>query len=177
MKKNMLLAVSISLFIFSAGSFAQSAPTAGSGMKIAYVDIQQAIQAVKAGKDAKKQVEKEVAKRKKVLDKMRQDIDKLEADFKKQELVLSEESKQKKRADYTQKVQELQAQIAKNQQEMQQEEQRLLEPLLKKMSDVLKKLAKEKNYDMVVMKGALLYAEDQHDLTETLIKTFDKEYR
>ena len=57
MKKNMLLAVSISLFIFSAGSFAQSAPTAGSGMKIAYVDIQQAIQAVKAGKDAKKQEE------------------------------------------------------------------------------------------------------------------------
>ena len=175
MKKNIFLAIGMILFIFAAASFSQSTPA--TGMKIAYVDVQQAIQSVKAGREAKKQVEKEVAKRKKLLDKMRQEIDKLEADFKKQELVLSEESKQKKRADYTQKVQELQAQIAKNQQEMQQEEQKLLEPLLKKMSDVLKKLAKEKGYDMVVMKGALLYAEDQHDLTDTLIKTFDKGYK
>ncbi len=177
MIKNIFLGVAVGLFIFSNGGFAQSAPTGSVGMKIAFVDVQQAIQSVKAGKEAKKQVEKEVAKRKKVLDKMREDIDKLEADFKKQELVLSEDSKQKKRADYTQKIQELQAQVAKNQQEMQQEEQKLLDPLLKKMSDVLKKLAKEKGYDMVVMKGALLYAEDQHDLTDVLIKTFDKEYR
>ncbi|HBQ20881.1 MAG: hypothetical protein A2Z91_08515 [Deltaproteobacteria bacterium GWA2_38_16] len=146
-------------------------------MNVGYADIQQAIQSVKAGKNAKERVEKEVAKRKKTLDKMRGEIEKLEADFKKQELVLSEESKQKKRAEYTKKVQELQESVSKNQQEMQQEEQKALAPILDKMSDVLKKLSKEKGYDMVVMKGALLYAEDSHDLTSELIKAFDKEYK
>lgn len=146
-------------------------------MNIAYVDIQQAIQSVKAGQKAKKQVEKEIEKRQKKLDETRDNILKLENELKKQELVLSEESKQKKRVEYTKKIQELQGLVAKNQQEMQQEEQKMLAPILEKMRDLLEKLSKEKKYDIVLMKGAVLYANDQHDLTNELIKTFDKEFK
>lgn len=146
-------------------------------MKIAYVDIQEALQAVKAGKKAKQQVEKEIEKRQKKLDDMRNHILKLESELKKQELVLSEESKKKKKEEYTKKIQELQAEVAKNQQEMQQEEQKVLAPMLEKMRELLQKVSKEKGYDIVFMKGAILYADDQHDLTKDLVKTFDKEYK
>lgn len=145
--------------------------------KIAYVDVQQAVQAVKAGQKAKKDVEKEVEKRKKDLEKMRSEIVQLEESFKKQELVLSEESKQKKKAEYQKKVQDLQATLASNQQDMQQLEQKSLSPILERMSLIIKKISKEQGYDMVLMKGALLYADDTNDLTNQLVKAFDKEYK
>ncbi len=146
-------------------------------MKIAFVDVQQAVQAVKAGQRAKKDVEKEVEKRKKDLERMRGEIVKLEENFKKQELVLSEESKQKKRAEYQTKAQDLQAALVSNQQEMQQLEQKALSPILEKMSQIIKKISKDQGYDMVLMKGALLYADDTNDLTDELVKAFDKEYK
>ena len=145
--------------------------------KIGYADMEKALQSTRAGKRAKKKVQKEVDKRKKVLDKQRREILKLEGELKKQNLVLSAESKKRKRRDYLKKVEQLRTLIGKSQQEMQQLEQKIAAPILKKMNAILQKLSKEKGYDLVLTKNALLYASDADDLTKALVKRFNKEYK
>lgn len=152
-------------------------PSSLFAMKIGFADMEQALALTKAGKRAKEKIEKEVSKRRSVLEKSRNEIMKLEEDFKKQELVMSEKSKEKKKVEYLKKVEDLRNLVASNQQEMQTEEQKIATPILKKMSEVLQDLSKKKGYDIVVTKGALLYADETHDLTPELIKQFDKEYK
>ncbi len=173
MKKNILTIISVVLSLMVVQAQAQSS----SGSKVGYVDMERALQSTKAGQGAKKEVEKEIEKRKKALDKLRNDVVKMEEDLKKQELVLTAESREKKRADYLKKVEDLRNLMAKSQQEMQEVEQKIASPILVKMSEVLKKLSEEKGYDVIVAKGALVYARDESDLTDDLIKRFDKEYK
>ncbi len=152
-------------------------PTTVFAMKIGYADMELALASTKAGKKAKSEIEKEVTKRKKNLEKSRAEIVKLEEDFKKQELVMSEQSKEKKKNEYLKKVEDLRNMVSANQQEMQDVEQKIATPILKKMSEVLQKLSRDQGYDVVVAKGALLYADPTNDLTEALVEAFDKAYK
>jgi outer membrane protein len=172
MKTNIFTMISVVLSLMVVQVDAQTA-----GSKVGYVDMERALQSTKAGQGAKKEVEKEIEKRKKALDKLRNDVVKMEDDLKKQELVLTAESREKKKSDYLKKVEDLRNLMAKSQQEMQEVEQKIASPILVKMSEVLKKLSEEKGYDVIVAKGALVYARDESDLTDDLIKRFDKEYK
>lgn len=173
MKKYIFLAMWVVLIFGIAELQAQSA----AGSRVGYVDMEQALQLTKAGQRAKKEVEKEIETRRKGLDKLRGEIVKIEEDLKKQELVLTAESKEKKKNEYIKKVEDLRSLMTKNQQEMQSLEQKIASPILIKMSEVLKKISEEKGYDVIVAKGALLYARDESDLTSELVRRFDKEYK
>ena len=144
---------------------------------VVYVDIEFALANTKAGKKAKKEIDQELSKRKGIIERSKSEIVKLEEDFKKQELVLSDKSKEKKKEEYLKKVDELQGLVAKHQQEMQQTEQKIATPILNKMRDVIHKLSKEKGYDLVVTKNALVYADEKLDATQEVIQKFDKEYK
>jgi len=173
--KQTVFSVASMVLVFFVISMVEAQPASGS--KIAYVDMERALQSTKAGKNAKKEVEKEIEKRKKGLDKLRDEVVKIEDDLKKQELVLTAESKEKKRGEYVKKVEDLRSLMARNQQEMQNLEQKIASPILIKMSEILKKMSEEKGYDVILAKGALVYARDESDITDDLIKRFDKEYK
>jgi len=152
-------------------------PVSGMTAQVGYADMELALASTKAGKKAKEKIEEEVSKRRKILEKSRDAIMKMEDVFKKQSMVWSEESKEKKRQEYVTKMENLKQMVSENEREMQKIQQKIAEPILIKMSHVLKKISKDKGYDVVVAKSSLLYAEESHDLTQELIKRFDKEYK
>lgn len=163
----------ISLVIFCMGLAMPQAHA----LKIAFVDVQQALASVKAAKTAQKKVQTEIAARQKQLDAKRKELMDLEEAFKKQEMVLTEAKKKEKKEEFLKKAQGLQQALGQHQQEMQQVEQKLLTPILENMSSLLETIAKEKGYDMVLTKSALLYADSAQDFTEELIKLYDKKYK
>ena len=160
--------------IFAAVVFAVSFAQAES--KIGFVDMQKAVQATAAGKKAKTELESEFEKRKKELQKKEGDLKKMGEDLEKKKSVLSEEALQKKQMEFQEEMMKYREQVGKSQVEIQKKDRDLTQPILDKMRRVIEKVAKDKGYDMVLENTAMvLFAQKSSDLTDDVIKAFEKE--
>lgn len=153
--------------------------TAFAEFKLAYVDVQRAIEKTSMGKKAKEEMKKEADKKNKELEKKKADIEKMREDIEKKRSVLAEEAFAKRAGELQEEMQKFNQTAGKAQAELQKKESELLEPIVKKMKIVIEKLAKEKGISMVIQSNQnaqiVLYASAESDLTEELVKAFDKE--
>ncbi len=156
-----------------------AASVAQAEFKLAYVDIQRAIEKTSMGKKAKEEMKKEADKKNKELEKKKTDIDKMREDIEKKRSVLAEEALAKRTGELQDEMQKFNQTASKAQVELQKKESELLEPIVKKMKIVIERLAKEKGVSMVIQSNQnaqiVLYAAAEFDLTDDLVKAFDKE--
>lgn len=148
-------------------------------MRLATVDMQKALQTVEGGKKARGQLESEFNKKKAELQKEESEIKKLHDEFQKQSLVMNEQTRAKKQGELQKRIMELQEKTARSQMEIQKKEQDLTLPIVTNLRDIIKKLAEEKGYNMVLEKNenAVLYSQDKDDLTEEVIKLYNKQHK
>lgn len=145
-------------------------------MKIGFVDMQKAVQSTAAGKKAKTELEGEFEKRKKELQKKEADLKKMNEDLEKKKSVLSEEALGKKQMEMNEEMSKFQQQVGKSQMEIQKKQNELTQPILEKMRKTIEKVAKDKGYAMILENSAMvLYADKGNDLTDEVIKAFEKE--
>lgn len=143
--------------------------------KVGIVDMQKAIQATAAGKKAKGELEAEFEKRKKELQKKESDLKKLSDDLEKKKSVLSEEVLAKKQGEFQEEMMKYRETLNKNQQEIQKKERDLTQPILEKMRTAINAVAKEGGYTVVLENSPMvLFADPAHDLTDKVIKAFEK---
>ena len=156
--------------------FASGAMAADPSFKIGYVDMQKAIQSTGAGKKAKKNLETAFNKKKEELQKKEADIKKMNEDFEKKKLVLSDEVKQRKANELRTEMMKYQEMVGKSQLAIQKKERDLTMPIVKKLRGLLEKIAKSDNYTVILEKSeqSVLYAKKEIDLTERLVKDFEK---
>lgn len=152
---------------------------ASAEFKLAYVDVQKAIEKSSAGKKAKDEMKKEAEKKNKDLEKKKGDIDKMREDLEKKRSVLAEEAFGKKAAELQEEMQKFNQLAAKAQTELQKKEGELLQPIVDKMKKVIERIAKEKSLSMVIQSNQnaqiVLYASPESEITEEVVKAFDKE--
>ena len=152
---------------------------ASADFKLAYVDVQKAIEKSSAGKKAKEEIKKEADKKSKELEKKKADIDKMREDLEKKRSVLAEEAFGKKAAELQEEMQKFNQLAAKAQGELQKKEGELLQPIVDKMKKVIEKIAKEKSLNMVIQSNQnaqiVLYASADSEITDEVVKAFDKE--
>ena len=160
----------IGITVLMAASLAQAEA------KIGFVDMQKAIQATSSGKKAKTELEGEFNKKKKDLEKKEADLKKMGEDLEKKKSVLSEEALGKKQAEFQEEMLKYRDIVGKSQVEIQKKERELTAPILEKMKKVIGKIAKDKGFTMILENSQMvLYAVPESDLTEEVIKAFDKE--
>lgn len=156
-----------------------TANTNAAEFKLAYVDVQKAIEKTSMGKKAKEEMKKEADKKNKELEKKKSDVDKMREDIEKKRSVLAEEAFAKRAGELQEEMQKFNQTASKAQAELQKKESELLEPIVKKMKIVIEKLAKTKGISMVIQSNQnaqiVLYALPELDITEDLVKAFDKE--
>jgi len=164
----MLKKVFISLILASGIAYAAES-------KVGFVDMQKAIQSTAAGKKAKSELEAEFEKRKKELQKKEGDLKKMSEDLEKKKSVLSEEVLAKKQTEFQEEMMKYRDVLNKNQQEIQKKERDLTQPILEKMRTAINAVAKEGGYTLVLENSAmLLFVDPAHDLTDKVIKAFEK---
>ncbi len=164
-----ILLTIVSLVLMTSVAFANE-------FKIAVVDLQKALQTVDAGKKAKANLEKEFNEKKKVLETEENAIKKMTEDFKKQSLVLSEDAKAKKQNEIQERVMKYRELFGKSQMEIQGRERELTDPIIQKLKGVVEEMGNKKGYTMIVEKNenAILFSSAKEDLTEEVIKEFNK---
>lgn len=152
------------------------ATSAHAEMKIAVVNMQKAIQSSAAGKKAKAELESDFEKKKKELQKKEADLKKMSEDLERKKSVMSEEAFQQKQAGFQEEMMKFRQTVGNNQMEIQKKEQDLTGPIIEKMRKVISKIAKEKDYSLVMENTAMvLHADASLDITDEVLKAFEKE--
>lgn len=148
----------------------------GQTKKIGYVDMQSVLLKSKAGRDAKAILDKEKEEKKLSLDKMKEEIEKLQADINRQSLVISEEKRKKMEDELAVKKQNFLKVLQDYEIELQKKDQEWTEKILKEVEKVIYKIGKTEGYDLILEKSAVLYAPEAYDITDKVIREYDKTY-
>ncbi|MAZ47684.1 MAG: hypothetical protein CME65_03930 [Halobacteriovoraceae bacterium] len=147
-------------------------------VKIGIVNIQKIISSIKEGKDVNKTLEKSFKSKQKVLKDEEENIKKLIENLQKQNAVLSDSAKAKKTAEINKKRQEASEKMRQFQAEIQKQEAELKKPILDKLKPVIDKVSEEEKVELTfeISASPPIYAAKKVDLTEKIIKAYDKKH-
>jgi outer membrane protein len=144
-------------------------------VKIAYVDMQRALNESKAGKKALGELQKLMEERKSGLQKQKEALEKKKDELDKQGLLLNEDTRKSREMeirtlerDYTRSLSDLKEEFGRRESEF-------TDGIRKDLLKVIEKIGKDGGYTLVLEKqySAVLYAPANIDLTEALIKRYD----
>jgi len=145
--------------------------------RIAYIDVQRVLARSAAGVAAREQLEREKGTMQKEMDGKRVELEKLRDEMEKKGALLTPEARREKQEQFERKRRDA-ARLADDfQKELEKKESGLLQKVLQDVSGVIERVAKEKNYYLVVEKrgAGILYGSTEADLTDEIIRQYDRE--
>lgn len=147
-------------------------------VKVGLVNIQKVIVSIKEGQSVDKTLKKSFNSKQKTIKKMEDDIREMQEKLQKQNKVLSEAAKANKMAEIQKKVMEARQQMSQFQKEIQQQEAELKKPILEKLKPIIDDISKENKVALTfeISTSPVVYAENKIDLTDKVIKAYDKKY-
>ncbi|MEK6532077.1 MAG: OmpH family outer membrane protein [Deltaproteobacteria bacterium] len=171
MKKNLALiaAAILMLFIGSTGSYAAEP-------KIAYASLQKALNEGIAGTKAKETLKEEAKKFEDELNKKQEELKKLKDEFEKKKNAWNKETRDAKEKEFDAKKQDFQKQYVKYGEELNKKKQETEQKIIDELRGIVEELAKKKGLTFVFEKsvGGLLYAPEDLDITDEVIKEHNK---
>ena len=166
--KKIIIAL-LAVFLLSTPAFAE--------MKIAYVNLQKALNDSATGAQAKSEIAAQ-AKEYETEFKIKQEAFlKLKNELQTQGALLSDTAKEEKLKEYQTQVADLQKFQNDARRKLQQEDEKRTQEILKELSEILRKFGKDGGYSMIIERseGGLIYvADDMIDLTIQLIEVYDE---
>lgn len=152
-------------------------PGFAQAQKIAFVDLQKALNLSEAGKEAKEKIKTEVQGYDTEVQDKQEELKKMKEDLEKQAMLLSEEARNAKERDYQQKVKEYQRLTKDIQESLQQMDQDFTRKILEDLLKVAQDYGKSQGFIMILEKteSSIVYADESIDITDEVIKAFDKQ--
>jgi len=156
---------------------AAATPAPNGLQRIAYIDVQRVLARSAAGVAAREQLERDKAAMQKEMDGKRTELEKLRDEMEKKGALLTPDARRDKQEQFERKRRDA-ARLADDfQKELEKKESGLLQKVLQDVSGVIERVAKEKNYYLVVEKrgAGVLYGSTEADLTYEIIRQCDRE--
>ena len=145
----------------------------GADLKIAYVDIQRAINECNAGKEAKKGITKDVEKIQHLGVEKQKELQTMKESLEKQTLMLTQDARAAKEKEFQNKVRDYQRWADDNQKEIQQKTQDMERQISAGLLKVIQKMGSDEGYSFILEGGMLPYASKAIDITDRVIKAYD----
>lgn len=157
-----------------------SSAQAADAFKMGVVDPQSVLEKSKAGKKALDGLKEYVSTRQKLLARDEEELRNYEKQLKEQGAKLSETEKKEKETQFRAKIQDYQKRAQEFNQELQGKQKELVDDYMKKISAATQTVAEKGGFSLVVDKGSeqtvkiVIYSKDTIDLTDQVIKEFDR---
>jgi outer membrane protein len=141
---------------------------------LAYVDFQRAVNETTSGQNAQKKLEQTYAAKRGQIEQQKQALQQSLVNYEQRKLILNDEARRAAEQDIMAKQQKLEADVVRYEQEMQEQYMELVSELDTKMRAMAGTIAKERGYDMVLDKAAVVYASAASvDMTDELIRRYN----
>jgi outer membrane protein len=145
--------------------------------KLAFIDMQRALNESKSGKKALGELQKLMEERKGGLQKQKEALEKKKDELDKQGLLLNEDTRKNRESEIRTLERDYSRTLSDLKEEFGRRESEFTDGIRKDLLKVTEKIGKEGNFTLILEKqySAILYAPTTIDLTETLIKRYDAE--
>jgi outer membrane protein len=147
----------------------------GADFKIAYVDIQRAVNESNAGKDAKKVITKEVEKFQAQIADKQKILQNLKESLEKQTPMLNPEARATREKEYQNKLREFQRWGEDTQNEINQKRMDMERNISLGLQKVIQKVGADEGYTLILEKNEsiVLYVSKALDITDRVLKIYD----
>jgi outer membrane protein len=144
-------------------------------LRIAYVDIQKAVNESNAGKEAKKAITKDVEKFQHLVADKQKELQALKESLDKQALMLTADARANKEKEYQNKLREFQRWGEDTQNEVNQKRMEMERTISAALMKVIQKIGADEGYTVILEKNEniVLYASKSIDITDRVIKAYD----
>ena len=162
----------LALLLCLAAAFPTEAFAAGPTVVV--VDLRRAFTETKEGKNTLTKLKKEFDKRQADLDRRQQDLLKWKEELMERIKLMTPETRQEKQAEFQQRMQALMEHYQKLQDEMTKREEKLSKPIIEKIEKALLKIAEDEKFDVILHKGAVVWARNALDITDQLVRRYER---
>jgi len=144
-------------------------------LKVAYVDIQRAVNDSNAGKEAKKAITKDVEKFQRLVADKQKELQTLKESLDKQTLMMTPDARANKEKEYQNKLREFQRWGEDSQNEVNQKRMEMERNISAALLKVIQKIGTDEGYTVILEKNEniVLYASKAIDITDRVIKAYD----
>ena len=143
--------------------------------KIAYVDIQRAVNECNAGKDAKNSITKELEKIQRLNAEKQKELQTMKESLEKQGPMLTPDARANKEKEFQSKVRDYQRWVDDNQKDIQQKTQEKERNISIGLVKLIQKVGADEGYTLILERNEsiVLFASKALDITDRMIKAHD----
>lgn len=171
---NRLIKIVAALFIVSC--FGISSAYSADVAKIGVFDYQRFLGNSKAGQKIRQALNTKRNEYESKLKDKREELKKIREQLEREAVVMSPEKQEEKKREYRIKVNDYNELDSRYTKDIKQTEFTESKKLFTQLKEILTKLGKDENYLMIVHETAVLYAPDQIDITDQVIKTHNNKF-
>jgi outer membrane protein len=149
-------------------------PASAQSMRVGVVDTQRAVMETEDGLRMQATLKKVFDNRQRELDKKQEDLQKERDDIDKQRGVLSQTALAKRVDKWQREMVQLQTVFVEYNKELQKKQGELTQPIFQKAMAVIRRLATQEGFDIVVDKQAVPYSRSDLDVTDRVITLYNQ---
>jgi outer membrane protein len=143
-------------------------------IKIGILDLQKVLNECEAGKKAKTDLEALIKSKESVIEEKGMEIEKLKSELQKQVSVLSAEARKSKEDELERLVRDYQRTVQDSQAEVKKKEGELTEAIIRGVHELVDDIGKKEGYTVIIEKSLALYINKDLDITDSVIKRYNK---
>jgi Skp family chaperone for outer membrane proteins len=167
-----LRAAALTLVLFAMAAAPVGANPAGE-YKLAFVDIQRALNDCHNGKAAKTDFRGRIERLQQRLQGEQDEVERLKKDYEQKGPLMQPDQRQNLEDDYTKKLHQFQDDYKNSADELKQKDQQMTGEIVRDLALVVQQIGVKSNYTMVMEKGSLLWAIPSIDITDEVIRAYD----
>ncbi|MGA2402660.1 MAG: OmpH family outer membrane protein [Syntrophobacteraceae bacterium] len=155
-------------------AFSVNAVAAGGSLKIGFFDVSGATSLSQWGKKLNEELKREKERLGGTVAQKNQAYVSARDEYLKKKDVMDEKARGRKEKELRDMAEELQKLANESESKFNEQANAAMEPLFKKMNEIIQRIAKDEKYDFIMDKRALLFASEKDDLTQRVITELDK---
>lgn len=162
--------------VFIVGALLVAMMTAGvaqADVRLAYVDIQRALNECRAGREAKIKFRGRVERLQSQLESEQQGVERLKQELQTKGPLMQPDQRQNIEDEYTKKVRQFQDDYKNSQEELRQRDNEITGAIVRDLAMVVRQVGEKDGYTMIMEKGSLLWAVPSIDITDQVVRAYD----
>jgi outer membrane protein len=150
-----------------------STAAASADLKVAYVDMQRALNESNAGKKAKNEFRSEILRLQNKLQRQQGEVQSLKDELDKKGMLMRDEERRNLQDDYTRKLRDFERSYKDSKEELQQKDNEVTGAIIRDLAYVVRNLGERSSYTVILEKGSLLWAAPSIDITDQVIREYN----
>ena len=150
-----------------------AATPARADVKLAYVDVQRALNECEAGKKAKAEFRVKVEGVEQKLQSEQNEIQNLKDRLEKKGMLMKPEERQNLQDEYVNKAKNFERNFKDSKDELERKDQEMTGMIIHDLAEVIRDLGEKNGYTMVMEKGQILWGVSNIDITDQVIRTYN----